>query len=406
MADIKAIASGNWSSTATWQGGVIPGPNDTAISNNFIVTINQDISVQRLSNSTYATSTAGGYFQVTTVGAGVTRNISFTTASLGAFYIGAANLLTISATSGTVNILFPNNPTNSEIQGGFNSSNPCVLINGPGITVNIDALNINSGGNAASPGVSVTAVCNVTVKNITNNSNANGMTVSAAATITTGSIRNTQTGSFTGGHGLNVSAPANITVNGDVTASYNTTGFTGGGAGINLTSGAFGVVLTCNGAVTASEVSPAIYAASTSNTFGTFVIKGPFNFGFAGRNPLLIPTWRVPPNVELEVNMADDISYLTNRDTVKLTKSPVGPYPNAADVREATSYNGVAGSLIVPSTFEVAYGVPVGIETGQAVLTQEDVSLSEVSDGVSLATKLLNSATVDSVGTQIAALQG
>jgi hypothetical protein len=405
MADIKAIASGNWSSPATWTGGVIPGPNDTAISNNKIITINQDISVQRLANSTYATSTAGGYFQVTTVGAGVTRNISFTTASLGGSFIGAANLLTVSATSGTVNILFPNNPTNSTIQGG-NSSQPCVLINGPGITVNIDALNITSGANAASPGVSVTAVCNVTVKDITNSSNANAMNVSAAATITTGSIKNTQTGSFSGGYGLNVSAPANITVNGDVTASYNTTGFSGGGAGIYLTSGAFGVVLTCNGAVTASEVSPAIYAASTSNTFGTFVIKGPFNFGFAGRNPLLIPTWRVPPNVELEVNMADDISYLTNRDTVKLTKSPVGPYPNAADVREATSYNGVAGSLIVPSTFEVAYGVPVGIETGQAVLTQEDVSLSEVSDGVSLATKLLNSATVDSVGTQIAALQG
>jgi hypothetical protein len=53
MANIKAAQSGNWSSTTTWQGGVLPGPADIAIANGFIVTIDQYIQIKILSNSTF-----------------------------------------------------------------------------------------------------------------------------------------------------------------------------------------------------------------------------------------------------------------------------------------------------------------------------------------------------------------
>jgi hypothetical protein len=46
-----AVASGNWSNPATWNGGVLPGPDDVVASNNFTVTINQDVNIDTLTNA-------------------------------------------------------------------------------------------------------------------------------------------------------------------------------------------------------------------------------------------------------------------------------------------------------------------------------------------------------------------
>lgn len=52
MATIASATSGNWSSTSTWDGGVLPGVNDIAqVLTGHTVTIDQDISVQSLSNT-------------------------------------------------------------------------------------------------------------------------------------------------------------------------------------------------------------------------------------------------------------------------------------------------------------------------------------------------------------------
>jgi hypothetical protein len=51
MALRVAVATGNWSSTATWNGGVLPGPGDIVASNNFTVTIDQNINVGSLTNA-------------------------------------------------------------------------------------------------------------------------------------------------------------------------------------------------------------------------------------------------------------------------------------------------------------------------------------------------------------------
>lgn len=51
MANIKAQAAGNWSSTSTWSGGVIPGIGDTAYSNNKAVTIDTNITCTAISNA-------------------------------------------------------------------------------------------------------------------------------------------------------------------------------------------------------------------------------------------------------------------------------------------------------------------------------------------------------------------
>jgi hypothetical protein len=51
MAQRAAIASGNWSNPAIWNAGVLPGPGDVVGSNNFTVTIDQNINVERLTNA-------------------------------------------------------------------------------------------------------------------------------------------------------------------------------------------------------------------------------------------------------------------------------------------------------------------------------------------------------------------
>ena len=51
-----AVASGNWSNPATWNGGTLPRANDIVASNTYTVTIDQNVTVVQLTNKT-ATAT-------------------------------------------------------------------------------------------------------------------------------------------------------------------------------------------------------------------------------------------------------------------------------------------------------------------------------------------------------------
>lgn len=46
-----AVANGNWSNPATWNGGVLPAAGDIVASNNFNITIDQDVNVGALTNA-------------------------------------------------------------------------------------------------------------------------------------------------------------------------------------------------------------------------------------------------------------------------------------------------------------------------------------------------------------------
>jgi hypothetical protein len=66
MANRYAVASGNWSSLATWDGGAsLPGAADIVRPNGFNVTIDQNISVTALRNDASAPAVAGGTFTLT-----------------------------------------------------------------------------------------------------------------------------------------------------------------------------------------------------------------------------------------------------------------------------------------------------------------------------------------------------
>lgn len=67
MAIKYAVASGLWSATSTWDGGVIPGPGDDVYADGYTVTIDiNDITVSSLNNSQRSGGTDGGSFITTT----------------------------------------------------------------------------------------------------------------------------------------------------------------------------------------------------------------------------------------------------------------------------------------------------------------------------------------------------
>jgi hypothetical protein len=94
MAIRYAVATGNWSDTATWDGGTLPTSADDVYANAFTVTIDQDVTVLSLRNTANTTPAV-------TVGGGFVLNDSFTATCSGGsgLVVGTANLLTYSGSS-------------------------------------------------------------------------------------------------------------------------------------------------------------------------------------------------------------------------------------------------------------------------------------------------------------------
>ena len=63
MADRWAVVSGNWSNTATWNGGTLPSPGDDVYANAKTVTIDQDIVVNSLKNVAGTGISTSGHFR-------------------------------------------------------------------------------------------------------------------------------------------------------------------------------------------------------------------------------------------------------------------------------------------------------------------------------------------------------
>ena len=99
MAVIKAQANGNWSNTATWSGGVIPGPNDTVYANGYTVTIDQNIDLTGTTVDQSGSFVVGQIYQVVSTG---TTNFASTTIAI----IPGTNAATSTAISNAVGQIF------------------------------------------------------------------------------------------------------------------------------------------------------------------------------------------------------------------------------------------------------------------------------------------------------------
>lgn len=380
MAIRYAVATGNWSNTATWNGGTLPTSSDDVFSNNFIVTVDQDITAISLRNTSNVSPaiTSGGHFNVT--GSSGTRAITLTgttgtggvTAS-GVFSIaqtlvGAA--LRVSSTSGaTVNINTPlglpqtsigstiimlGNATVS-IAGIFNQPQAffshfraeAAAANG---TLNIIGNIIGSAGassgclNVSAPGYTL---------NVTGNSTSVsdvGIYITAAATINV-------TGNVTGGGDSGIrwvgGSGGVLNVIGNVTAA------TAAGISNNGTN----QTIVVNGNVTASSVNNGILG----NTIGTLITVNGNLINVADVMAVNAFKLRISPTA------VQTWTYQTSGPNRLLyTSNALSDFPAITDVRSGVTY--AAGTLIgtcaVPSALSVAYGVPVDNTTGLSIITR------------------------------------
>jgi hypothetical protein len=396
MAIIRAAANGNFSAPATWVGGVVPGAADDAVSNNFIVVVDTNITVLSLSNSTIGGATLGGSFNFTT--GGFTANITSLSAA-------ANGLITFNHPTGTNTVNVTNNflPSNQAIQfagnGTVNFNIPLLfpaaaIVNGAffkngGGTLNFAGNLINTTGN--------NGVINITAGtvNITGNiTGAAGSTQAATGLTITGGTT-TVTGSVTGGsgtgaaHGIGISA-GNLTVIGNVTGGLGTVA---NGIG-SSTAGS----VTVTGTISAN----AQVGLSSNSLAATVQVSGP-----------LVNVNGVSAISAVKFFITGTSTFWTNQSSVGVnrilyTNDQVTGFPSAANVRLGVAFgvaNALTGTLIVPSPSNVLQGVGTDATVGTLLMTPQQFWDHLISTGFaanSIGDRLQNASTVATTGGQIA----
>jgi hypothetical protein len=106
MALRAAVASGNWSNPAIWNGGVLPNPGDIVASNNFTVTIDQNINVNSITNAATTVLSEAPVMTSNTTPSGIVTNT------------GTTNFTTygqpFTAFDGSTSIFYAGNPATTD----------------------------------------------------------------------------------------------------------------------------------------------------------------------------------------------------------------------------------------------------------------------------------------------------
>jgi hypothetical protein len=344
MALRYAVASGNWSNTATWNGGTLPTASDDVYSNSFTVTVDQDVTVLSLRNTAGAPAVVGGTFQTLVAGHVIT--------------VTGAGIICGFATIGTVGINASGAHTtiNGLITGGVSTSFFAVNIPVSSANTNLTVVgNVLSGASSSSYAINNVAGNNVIT--VTGNITANGSpalrnTIAGTTVNVTGNVTG---GSAAAAFGIQVVGTSTVNVTGNVT------GLTGAGIScVNTNS-----PITCIGTVTAG-IAPAISSAGTVTLTSPCVNSTTANAvnalstRFYAASPI---TWTFKNELG-----ANKILYSAG---VALGN------PDTANVRSEITYGAsseLTGTLIVPSPSNVVSGVPTDATVGTYTNTPAAIS--------------------------------
>lgn len=465
MANVYATKSGLWSDTTVWNTAALPTIIDDVYSNNFTVTINVDANVRSITTRSATGINAGGGFRINDnvslsayVAAGTTNTLTFLS--------GSPNKCTIfgnvsgSTTTGGINGI--NNASNGTINiyGNCIAPNPSVgpggflaaVAGGTG-TINVYG-NVYGGGHGASnqfgigidsnaagvvnvvgdcigglglgnfnPGIYARA-SNATIS-VTGNviggstGNSNGINSNAANTITVigyasgGTSAPGITNSTTGtvfvygsayGHfsanvpGVNNSSSGRMYIFGNAVA-----GNTGAGAS-NSSTGLLYITRAVGNAYGAGSVGIASQVGASNSQNGLMYVEE-VEFGPRGQTPISGPVFIVPKANNVVVGRQFSYGPTT---TFFGSLSVSNLFPPTSSVRSGVKYNlnNFTGTMVVPPASAVQFGVPVDNTFGTALLRPEDVwnyPLSGSLNTNSFGDKLKNTATIQSLGQQIAA---
>jgi hypothetical protein len=413
MAIRYAVASGNWSNTATWDGGTLPTSADDVYANNFTVTIDGTFTVLTIRNTANTTPaiTAGGGFTFANGGE------LTCTASNGVINRAVASVycLTFDLPSGQSATF---NGSVNEVPALANGRN--VLIQNTG-TFNMvgDYSILQSNQNRYTILVNASTTINI-IGNITN-SNAGNTFASTTFFVNagnpvfniTGNVSGGSGGTFTGNVGNAIYCTTSTTINltGNITTNSNPSIFFPTSGTLNLIGNATGgtaypavfntgapATIDILGTTTSGSGYPAIQGLATTfvKVRGNVVNTDTYCAIYAGR-----------------VTIDDNVTSWQFKDSTNtITRTLYTPgvalgNPAEEDVREGVDYGAsleLTGTLAVPTADNVRKGVPIDDTIGTADLTAEDFLTAIEESTLDIAERLRNVATVQTTGDQVVGL--
>ena len=400
MANISAIATGNWSNPAIWSSGSLPTSADDVYSNGFNVTIDQNVTVLSIRQSSPANTTSRGTFILT--------NGVVVSATSGGFISRAPGF-----TGGFIffNLAAPNSATligNISHQAGDQLYT--VDHSGTG-TLNIIG-NLIGFGQSGTYNLRITSTGTV---NITGNLLSHTVSNSTRGILASGNCTINITGNIIWQSNTTAGSSSIINITG--AATLNITGIVYGGANVGIESSGAGYIKIIGSIIANEIVGGTVGSAAISSTNGSAIniFTGPFISSVTGIAPFRV----------IRMNYFRTIgSYYEFRDETTngaLPPSPAAPAtslvspstvvdsPVPANVRQGVTYalSTLTGTLAVPAPGSVALGVPTDNTVGTAVLTPAavwDYATASITDPNSIGARLKNASTVDTTGSQLAAL--
>jgi hypothetical protein len=186
----------------------------------------------------------------------------------------------------------------------------------------------------------------------------------------------------------------NVNISGSISTIGAASGFTTAGIG----------TVTVNGSITSGNAAPGLQStqAGIVRVTGPLISQNNYPALYAQRTQLLSNS---TPYYTLQ-------SDTFNKDVIFYDTSFTSSLPAQTDVRSGSLYGGTneySGSMVVPSTGSVRYGVPVDNTTGSAILTPQDIltyAVSSLTGSNSIGARLQNIATVQTTAATIAAFKG
>jgi hypothetical protein len=398
MANVYAVKSGNWSDTTVWNTGSLPTSADDVFSNNFTVTIDQNINVLSLRNSSATGITAGG-------GYSITGNFTITSPNL---IKSTPTLITYSGT-GTININ-ASVINQSEQQNGYLNITSNGNVNWVGNITNFIGNNSRHVINKSGTG-KLTFTGDISTTTISNNAvifvNAGDFEMTGNITIASASFTFVSAGVF-------FQSTGNCIITGTLT---NNSTATGGSTGSMTTCVSFSSSVSSYFKHIGSMINNSVSGVCLDSRNGGAInlLTGPFVCSSNGIVPFFVLRMHYQitsgsyyefrdssTNGALPPSAAAPATRLVSPDTVVDAPIP-------ANVRDGVSYalNTLTGTLKVPAAGSVALGVPVDNTTGTAVLTPAavwDYATASITNASSIGARLKNCSTVDTTGEQLEAL--
>lgn len=361
MATRWAVASGNWSALATWDGGAsLPGAADDVFADGKTVTIDQDVTVLSIRNTQRSGGTLGGGFTCST-----TRTI--TASGLG---LVSQNALLLSITgTGNVTINATVNAPAVSNQAINTSTSGTVTING----------NINGATGTANSVHTITASSGpiVVVGNVTGGGSGTSYCINSTGASTSVTV----TGNIIGGAGssaINMTgASAVLTVTGNISCNSSATGAV---AAVSLSGNSALKWHSVIGNISAANslgASGSHGVIDTNNGGGGLIHGGNLTDSTQGDCAVNVRRYRCISTAATTRVYTNSSGYPTG-GTITYGSQDYIPsnVPLPADVRSGVSYGSgtFTGTCAVPAAGSVAYGVAVDNTTGTATLSPSDVA--------------------------------